>query len=401
VEAGFSGERVTFYLIVLMTIITHTSFKGSKMLISLFAIDLGASPFVIGVLFAMYSVFPVLISVYAGKLSDRIGARFPMLFGVCGMMVGLALPWFVPRLETLYVSAGLIGLCYIFDVFSVQLLIGTLGDECHRTRNYSLDGLGIAATRLFGPVTAGFAIDLMGYRSTYLLLALLPTAAVAALVFFPTLIPKWQHSYVHKPEHRVTDLLKNVSLRRVLISSAIVETGFELFNFFLPIYGRSIGLSASEIGIVMGAFGGALLVVRLVLPALSRRTSEERVMSSSLFLAAATCLLFPLVSSFPLLMLMSFLLGLGLGCGSPLSMILSYNRSPPGRSGEAMGVRQTVGKSMECLMPLVFGSVGTALGMGPTFWLDAVVLWAGGMLMRKESKVQGRKDMAARPPGIP
>lgn len=108
-------------------------------------------------------------------------------------------------------------------------------------------------------------------------------------------------------------------------------------------------------------------------------------LSASLFLAGASCLLFPFVSSFVLLLAMSFLLGLGLGCGSPLSMVLAYNRSPPGRSGEAMGLRQTVNKATEVVVPVIFGSIGTALGMVPVFWLDAVMLAAGAMLMRKDA----------------
>jgi MFS family permease len=80
---------MAIYAIVLLTVLTHTSFKGSKVLISLYALDLGASPLTVGVLFSMYSVFPVLLAVYAGKLSDRFGSRRLILFGASG----LAAPW--------------------------------------------------------------------------------------------------------------------------------------------------------------------------------------------------------------------------------------------------------------------------------------------------------------------
>ncbi|MDP2239215.1 MAG: MFS transporter [Burkholderiales bacterium] len=372
------------YLIILVTVLTHTSFKGSKVLISLYAIDLGANPFAIGVLFSMYSLFPVFLSVYAGRLSDRLGFRWPMLFGACGLLAGLLLPYFVPRIETLYVSAVLIGTCYIFYTVSVQHLIGSSGEGHERTRNYSLFSLGVALTSLLGPITAGFAIDSIGHRSTYLLLALFPALPILTLLFLARLLPKHQIRSEPKPEHRVMDLVRNMPLRRALITTGIVETGLELFNFYLPIYAHSIGFSASQIGIIMGAFALALLVVRTLMPILVRRSSEERVLSASLFLAGISCVLFPFVSSFTLLLVMSFTLGLGLGCGSPLSMVLAYNRSPPGRSGEAMGLRQTVNKATEVVVPIFFGTIGTALGMIPVFWLDAVMLAAGAMLMRRD-----------------
>jgi len=373
------------YLIVLVTVLTHTSFKGSKVLISLYAIELGANPLTIGVLFSMYSVFPVFLSVYAGKLSDRFGFRLPMLFGACGLSAGLFLPFLMPHLATLYFSAGLIGMCYIFYTVSVQHLIGSFGEGQERTRNYSLFSLGVALTALLGPTTTGFAIDLIGHRATYLLLALFPVLPILVLLFFARLLPRAQVHSKPKPEQRVMDLVKILPLRRVLITAGIIETGLELFNFYLPIYAHSIGLSASHIGLIMGAFALALLLVRTVMPMLSRRFSEERVLGASLLLAATSCLLFPLVSSFVLLLAMAFVLGLGLGCGSPLSMILAYNRSPTGRSGEAMGLRQTVNKATESVVPVIFGLIGTAFGMVPVFWLDAVMLAIGGMLMHQDA----------------
>lgn len=384
-----AGAEVSVYLIILVTVLTHTSFKGSKVLISLYAIDLGANPFAIGILFSMYSFFPVFLSVYAGKLSDRLGFRWPMLFGACGLMAGLLLPYFLPRIEALYVSAVLIGTCYIFYTVSVQHLIGASGEGHERTRNYSLFSLGVALTSLLGPITAGFAIDYIGHRSTYLLLALFPALPILTLLFLARLLPKHQLRSEPKPEHRVMDLVRILPLRRALITTGIVETGLEVFNFYLPIYAHSIGFSASQIGLIMGAFALALLLVRILMPILVRRSSEERVLSASLVLAGGACLLFPFVSSFTLLLVMAFLLGLGLGCGSPLSMVLAYNRAPPGRSGEAMGLRQTVNKATEVVVPIIFGSIGTAFGMVPVFWLDAAMLAVGATLMRRDAA--GRK----------
>src|SRR5690606_41734390 len=82
------------YLVVGLALLNHTSFKGSKVLISLYAIELGASHLMIGVLYAMYSVFPIVLSVYAGQLADRVGMRRPMLLGSAGLAGGLLIPYF-------------------------------------------------------------------------------------------------------------------------------------------------------------------------------------------------------------------------------------------------------------------------------------------------------------------
>lgn len=85
------------------------SLRGSKVLISLFAIELGAPQFYIGAIIATYSLFPMLLGLYAGKLSDRVGVRPPMLAGSIGVSFALLLPYLFPTLAGLYASAALLG----------------------------------------------------------------------------------------------------------------------------------------------------------------------------------------------------------------------------------------------------------------------------------------------------
>jgi MFS family permease len=378
----------SIFRIVLLSILTHTAYKGSKVLMSLSALELGANEFFVGMIFSTYALFPLLISVYAGKVSDRIGFRKPMLLGSIGLFAGLALPFIWQRLEVLYVAAALIGCCYIFYTVSVQHLIGAMAEGMERTRNYSWFSLGIGMTALLGPTSAGFLIDAIGHLATFAVLAAMPVIPVLLLGLWAGWLPKTTHTKLDKEEkakHRVGDLLRNPPLRRALITAGIIETGLELYNLLLPIYGHRIGLSASEIGMILGAFGFALLIVRSLMPHLVKRFSEERVLSGSLLLATAVCLVFPFVTGFAALFLISFVMGVGLGCGSPLSMMLAYNRAPDGRSGEAMGLRQMVNKGTEVLVPLVFGTLSTALGMVPVFWLDAALLAVAAALMREDA----------------
>lgn len=376
------------FRIVLLSVLTHTAYKGSKVLMSLSALELGANEFFVGMLFSAYALFPLLLSVYAGKISDRIGFRRPMLYGTIGLLAGLAIPFVFFRLEALYVAAGLIGFCYIFYTVTVQHLIGALADGMDRTKNYSWFSLGIGMTALLGPTSAGFLIDAVGHRATFAVMAALPVVPVLLLGLWSGWLPKTTQAKVSKAEkatHRVGDLVRNQSLRRALITAGIIETALELYNLLLPIYGHSIGMSASEIGMILGAFGLALLVVRSVMPHLVKRLGEEQLLSLSLVLASCVCLVFPFVTGFATLFAISFVLGMGLGCGSPLSMMLAYNRAPAGRSGEAMGLRQMVNKGTEVLVPFVFGSLSAALGMVPVFWLDAVLLGIAATLMRRDA----------------
>lgn len=370
------------YLIVCLSILNAISFKGSKILISLYAIELGANPFNIGILVSLYAVFPLLLAVYAGKVSDRFGVRFPMLLGSLGLAFGLLLPYLLPQLLTLYFSPAIIGVAFVFFHISLHNLVGSLGDGHKRTRNFSIFSLGAAVSAFIGPLFVGFSIEHFGHVSTYLFLSLIPILPILILLFFPQIIPKREGKLSNTQKKSVMDLIKDAPLRRTFITSGMVITGIELYTFYFPIYGHTIGLSASMIGIVMSAYAVAAFVVRIVMPTLVRRYEEETVLIYSLFMAGATYLFFPFFENVILLIMISFILGLSLGCGQPLSIILTYNRSPSGRSGEALGMRITVNKFTQVGVPLLFGSLGATFGLFPVFWTSAMFLVTGGYFSR-------------------
>ncbi len=372
------------YFVVLLSVLSSIGHRGSKVLVSLSALQLGANSFTVGILAALYSVFPLLLAVYAGRVSDRMGVRYPILFGSMGITAGLLLPALHEGLVTLILCPTLIGLGHIFFHVSIHNAVGSVGGAAERARNFSTFSLGQAIATFIGPSLAGFSIDALGFRPTYLVLASISSTVVLLAFFFARVLPPRGEREETKQKHRALDLLKDAPLRRTLIMSGVTLTGIELFSFYLPVYGQSIGLSASRIGLVLSSYAAAAFVVRLVMQELARRFTETGVLTGSLFIAAATYALFPFLSGAPMLVMTAFLLGLGLGSAQPLTIMLTYHHAPPGRSGEALGMRLTVNKITQIAIPLVFGGIGTLFGLAPVFWANAAFLFAGGIVSVKD-----------------
>jgi MFS family permease len=116
---------------------------------------------------------------------------------------------------------------------------------------------------------------------------------------------------------------------------------------------------------------------------ITARYGVERVLAAAMMLAAVASGIFPLFSEAPVLMLIAFVLGLGLGCGQPLSLTTSFERSPPGRSGEVAGLRTIATNAARMIVPLLSGAFGAALGPGAVFWLNAVNLSAVSYMARR------------------
>jgi MFS family permease len=369
---------MNFYLILFLGALVFTSFIASRVLMSLFALELGVSTAGIGLMISLFALGPLLFSVYAGRVADRFGSVKPMTLGAAGMGAALAAPYFLPALPVLYATAAVVGLAFVFFGVAMQNLVSSLGDPEARPRNVSLHSLAVSLSSAAGPLLVGFSIDHQGHVPTYLYLAALVGASCAGWVAFGGRLPQAGGGAQHETPGGVRALLGEPRLRRIVVVSGLVVAGVDLYMFFMPIYGHSIGLSATMIGTVLGAHALAQFVVRIFLPVLVRRVGDERVMSYSMYLAGLTFLAFPFVEHAGLLMLLSFELGLALGCGQPLSVLMTFNRAPAGRTGEALGLRFTVVNFTHMVIPLGFGTLGSALGMLAAFFANAALMLGGG-----------------------
>lgn len=369
------------YLMTFLNVIIHGCAVGSRVVMALFAIKLGASPFEIGLMIALYSMPPLCFGIYTGRITDRYGVHKPMVAGavLCGS--GMLLPCVWPTIASLYFSAITVGLSFMFYTVAVQNLTGAWGPREERARNFSTLSLGYSISGLAGPVYAGYAIDFGGHQAAYLGFAISTLIPLITLLAYKPL-REFVLPQASPQSGNAMELLRQPELRKVLINSALVVSGWDLYMFYLPIYGDSIGLPASRIGSILGVFAAATFIMRFSLPYLTARWSARDVLSVSMFIGASLFLAFPFVSDVWILSALSFGIGLALGCGQPITLLMSYNRSPEGRSGEVTGIRFALNHLMHSVVPVTAGALASVFGLAPVFVINAGILAYSGQLTR-------------------
>lgn len=370
--------------IVLLTILLHLAFAGIRVTLSLFALHLQASALAVGILISLLAAVPLVFAVGWGRTVDRIGVRVPLFIGAGTVLGALLLVAALPRLETLFLASALAGSGFMLVHICVSQAAGLLGAPEDRSRNFSLLALAFSTSGFLGPVISGFAIDWIGHRPTFLLLGISVVSGIALMLARPVRLPAHPAPAQGAGHKRVIDLFRIRGLRRALIASAVLSMAWDLFTFVTPIHGTRLGLSASAIGLILGAFGAAIFVVRLLLPLVVHRLSEWPLLIGGMIATGAAMAVFPLLSSPPLLMAVAFVIGLAIGGTQPMIMSVLYNSAPAGRGGEVVGVRTFLLNVTQAGMPLLFGIVGTTLGMTPVFWaMAAALLIGGGVVSRR------------------
>ena len=277
---------MSLYFTFALALFNFTSVMAGRVLLILYALKLGAQPFAIGILAATYSVLPMLLSWQVGRLSDRFGSRWLLMFGAAGGACGMLVPYYMPGLPAIYIAAVMNGLSIAFFDVSLQNLVGLLSEPHNRALNFSNFSLVISVTSFLGPLLAGFSIDLSGHAVACLYLVVLSLVPVLMLAIWGGTLPGGSRDV--PPAGSIRDMLIGSGLWKVLVTSSLVMTGTALFQFYMPIYGHGIGLSASAIGVVLAMYSAAAFVVRLIIPRLITWLSEEKVLAYAFFLGAAS-----------------------------------------------------------------------------------------------------------------
>lgn len=373
--------------IMAFIVLTHTSFVAARLTGTLYALANKASAFTVGVQMALFALVPALLAVRAGRWLDEAGPFRPLLLGLSLMTAGALLPSVFPYevadIAPLLVASALLGTGFMYVQITAQHMVGSHAPPDRRPAAFAMLALAFSTSGLIAPIASGFLIDSIGHRATlasiFAALAIGLGLLLAQRARLPRPAPRTRPPEATNP----FDLFRQREVRDVLIVSGLVSMAWDLQTFLVPVHGTRVGLSASQIGMILGAFAAATFTVRLAMPALARHYREWQVLVFTLVTSGVAYALMPLFETPVPLMAVMFLLGLGLGAAQPNVMSLLHARAPEGRVGEALGLRTIVMNGSHVVLPLVIGAFGTVLGAAPAFWLMAATLIGGGWSARR------------------
>ena len=382
------GIRATLTRLIGAQVCLHASMTGFRMAGPLMALREGYSPMAVGVLLALFSLAQVFLALPSGRFADRHGLRRPVRLAVTVAVAGgmLAVVW--PRFPVLCITAVLSGAAAGLTVIALQRHVGRLsGDATGLRQVFSWLAIGPSISNFLGPFLAGLLIDASGFRAAYALLALLPLLSwfwVARVV---------EHAPVPEVQARRSgsswNLLKDPGFRNLLLVNWMLSSCWDVHTFVVPVLGHERGLSATEIGSVLGAMAIAATLVRLVMPMVSERLREGSVVGVAMISTALLFGVYPLAQLAWQMGVLSLLLGFALGTVQPMIMSTLHQITPSHRHGEALGLRSMAINGSSVVMPLMFGSAGVVIGTAGVFWLVGSAVGVGSRLAWKMAPGHG------------
>jgi predicted MFS family arabinose efflux permease len=267
-------------------------------------------------------------------------------------------------------------------IIALQRHVGRMTEDLDQLRSaFSWLSIGPAVSNFIGPFSAGVVIDLIGFRSAYLLLAILPVAGWVIL----RVVHERQHATVLATPsgESAWQLFKHKPLRRLLLVNWFLSSCWDVHTFMVPILGHERGVSASAIGTVLGLFALAATATRVALPWVARRFKEKDIIFVAMLVTGVTLTLYPWTGSALTMSMCSIVLGLFLGSVQPMVMSALHQVTPENRQGQALALRLMTINASSVSMPLLFGAASAAMGIAPVFWIMAASVTFGSGLTRK------------------
>ena len=242
---------------------------------------LGASPTMIGFLFASFGVTLLTVSLPMDAVSDRIGRKAPMVGGLVALAAATllfafatSLPWlFAARLVQGAADAvtWVVGFALIADRYGIE--------ERGRVTGIVMSGTSVAF--MIGPSIGGWLYEVGGIRLPFLAVTVL--AAVAAAAF------AWIHLPRTHTEHEALPLATVLRLPAVAACTIAVVAASSTLSMLEPVLALhlgTLGIGPARIGLLFGIAAVLNAMLHPLFGHLADRWGARRMMLAGLTLSA-------------------------------------------------------------------------------------------------------------------
>ena len=348
-------------------------------LIPLYALNLGASPGVVGLIASASSLAGFAVALPAGKKIDRLGPKNAVIYATLCKVLAMLIFLFISAPMTLILPAFLIGIFGTVTILGFHSYVSSLAQGTQRTKGISDFAMFSSLAELVGPILAGALADFVSFK-----IAFTCTAIITAL----TLIPLWYLPAAEQdrgeekstPRRGFRGLLFHRAVQMVLLGSGSFATLRSFYRAFLPVLLYQT-YSATEIASFFAVTTVAAVVGRSLVRWTAGLWSVEKCLTVSIFVNAVPLMLMPMFLSHLPLALLAALFGISNGFLGVITVVLIADTVAAQERGLAFGMRTTLMRLGSFTGQLAFGSLAEVTSIGASFFGMGLVGLIGALTL--------------------
>ena len=337
-------------LIIFLTIFVNLIGFGIIIpLLPFYAQTFGASPLVIGLLFAIFSLCQLIAAPALGDLSDRYGRRPVLIFSLLGTVASFVMLALAQTLTVLFLARIVDGLSG-GNISTARAYVADITEPKDRARAYGLIGAAFGLGFILGPALSGVLSKVSYTAPIWAAAALTLVATAMAWLWLPETVHRAQAG-TGNPFRYLPELLRRPILRRVLVIDFVYWSAFAVFQTTFALFAAiRFGFDAPKTGYFFATFGvlGAVVQGGFIRPVV-RRLGDRSTFMLGLSLAAVGLVAAALIHSVAMFAATLVPLALGIGFGHPTvsSMVSRAGRGDEqGRVQGAASAVESLGRTL-------------------------------------------------------
>ena len=330
--------------------LTNFAVTMPMVLIPVYIRELGATITQLGLFFTISMIFPIVVKLLGGWLSDVIGRLQVILIGSVTGVLTFTVYALAPTWEAALLAPALMAITASLTIPAYAAYIADIAPEASRGRMFGVSQTVYRASGVIAPVIGGLLAAFIGFRFMFGVAAIV--FAIAALIFFfllrtaPSLRlsaqqVSWQSLKSSFAQMWALFVAGGV-IAWILIIDGVRDMGMRLSFDLIPVFLTDIhSVSLERIGFMDGVYGLALLLTLFPAGWLVDRTSERKVIALALVAGVLSRLILALSTDVWGFTISFALQGIGFGLFAPSGSSLISKAVPQNLRGVAYGLFAT------------------------------------------------------------
>ncbi len=375
---SFKGYSGAYFVLCGVALLAMFSTSLLFPVIPLYAREMGASGVVIGFTVAGYWVSRILMEIPSGLISQRFGYFRSMAVGLGLNVVGTFLCAFARDPFQFTLARALMGIgAPLFFAVATTFVLNLFDAERRGSAMGVFQGIEFGGT-ILGSAFSGYLVSVFDFGTSFLISAGLLLLSMMPLVLLPYVRVESGGMVAGSPLS-FSDIREVIRNRNLLIVSSATFAEFVMSVGILmtifPLFAvESLGISLTDVGLLMGSRSVGFVIAMFTMGAISDRIGRKPLMLFGLGATAALIVALGFVSSFWGIAAVIFVLGISTGAIWIVSPVLAAEAVEPDQRGAAIGTYRTFFDLGSILGPIVMAAVFEAYGMLPCLYLASALL---------------------------
>ena len=356
--------------------------------VPLWALDIGATPFMIGLVLGARAALSAVLSIPGGALMDRLGVN--RIAAAAAIATALLIPLYpaFPSVAVLIVLQLLTGFAQALVWMAAQAHIGRINrDDPGLMGRFSFVS---TSGNLVAPVLCGTAWDAFGPVGAFSLIGAWGVATLVVIVFLPRDVrpdvrpnepsagSRPRGSWFGDYRDAVT-MIRAPAVAFVVACSFLMTCVHALRHSFYPVYLESLDFSGTTIGVLVAVGSVVAGLSGLTAGPVSRRVRPNLLLVVAIGIAAVCLSSVVLFRDFWDLVGIAAGWGVVSGIAFPLMLYVLARSVNAERQGISVGIRTTVNRLAGFIVPVAMGAAVDGFGLQTGFFVfGAVILSALG-----------------------